>query len=347
MKFQSNSKPILDIAIPTYNRTFFLAQTLSSVQTAISYIDISERQLVSVSVHSNSTKDFEIYRELTNSFSERFYDLGVSFRCCTSGVNIGAEQNMLGLFLSSSAKYIWILPDDDLAAPDSVSQILDVVTVSDFSFLLGSFEEQTQIEHSYDYAPLTCLDLSVTNSVHQVFEYPSSFHAFFCSHRLVSLQEMIFNLDLLKKYIHSKEYIDLIDPFLPFTFAVFCLNSKLPLLCYSNSIGLFRKDDPSSPWRHLWFKLLLIDWPRLVRKLLALGLIPKALYKLIYHRMLSDANVFFALSARIDILSGINQYYKVNPLLALCSYPVFVIRALMFSPINLSRHLLRKAFNLR
>ena len=326
-------RPVLEIAIPTYNRSALLDQCLCSLIDSLENVDASCYELLSISIHNNSTRYFSEYNDLFKDYHNKFSFLGVTFSTCTSGVNIGPVQNQLGLILSSSAKYIWILPDDDLAAPDSVQVILDLVKEKDYSLIIGSMKYQQKIiPYPFQYTETNLNKDLISNSICKLFEYPSSIEAFLMSNKFVAYQEMVFNLDSLKSCLHNPEYLKVVDEFAPFTFSLICLQSRLPFAGLSSSIGYFRDGDPHSDWRHLWFKMLLQDWPCLIRSLGKLNIIPDHLFQLAYHQLIIDAKISSYLSARIDKLLGINKRFGINPFVAFCNYPLFFIKALLLFP---------------
>lgn len=338
-----SQRPVLEIAIPTYNRVTLLGQTLSSLVDSLANAESSLYAKLSISIHNNSTHLFAEYNSLIMYYQEIFSSLGVSFCSCITGVNIGAVQNQLGLVLSSSAKYIWILPDDDLVAPDAVQTILELLTKNDYSLIIGSMKhQQISIPYSFQYANCSLAENMIPNTLCKLFVYPSSIEAFLTSNKLVAFQEMIFNLDSLKDYIYKPEYLNFVDEFAPFTFSLFCLQSRLPFAGLSSSIAYFRDGDPHSEWRHLWFKMLLQDWPRLIRSLGNTKLIPDQLFELAYHQIIVDAGIYPYLSARIDKLLGVNKRFGINPFVAFFNYPFFFVKSFLGFPFHFVRLCLHK-----
>ena len=88
------SKNILEIAIPTYNRTIQLRKCLKSISIAIKLLSQKDRKFIGITINDNSTKDFNKRRLVINYFQIKFKSLGINyFKYQVTGFNIGSNNN--------------------------------------------------------------------------------------------------------------------------------------------------------------------------------------------------------------------------------------------------------------
>ena len=118
----SESKNILTIAIPTFNRPQETAQRLAEIS----------RQLVpgiEVVVFENGATS-----ETRNAI-EKYLGEQVLYK--PSAFNRGFSLNILRCFENSSSTWVWILGDDDEVLPDSVGRIISWIGASDGDHFLS------------------------------------------------------------------------------------------------------------------------------------------------------------------------------------------------------------------
>jgi glycosyltransferase involved in cell wall biosynthesis len=99
------SKPILTIAIPTYNRAFFLDRTLGQLHREILLL---ENCYVEVLVSNNRSEDH------TQEILNKYEALGLIMRVIYNSSNIGSDKNIAQCFNEAIGNYVLILGDDDL-----------------------------------------------------------------------------------------------------------------------------------------------------------------------------------------------------------------------------------------
>lgn len=119
-------KPLLTIAIPTFNRALYLDQTLRQLQKEISGCSI---QSVEVLVSDNASPD-ETARVVSNAIR---YGLGISY--IKNPENIGSDANIAQCFNEANGKYVLILGDDDLFVDGSLSWLMDKLASREYGLV--------------------------------------------------------------------------------------------------------------------------------------------------------------------------------------------------------------------
>jgi abequosyltransferase len=124
-------KPLLTLAIPTYNRAWCLRELLSVLVDQL--IDEPRVELI-ISDNASSDDTETVVRE----FSAR----GLRVRYIRNVENVGPDANFLQCFEQARGKYTWIFSDDDLIIPGGIAKILsycqaaeyDLIWVSNYPF---------------------------------------------------------------------------------------------------------------------------------------------------------------------------------------------------------------------
>ena len=117
-------RPLLTIAIPTYNRSRYLVRLLAVLGPQI--IDAPQVDLLIADNHSPDTTP-----DVVDSFRAR----GNSCRYVRSDTNIGSDGNFLKCFEEATGKYVWLLGDDDLPEPGSVQRILSILSSQEYDLV--------------------------------------------------------------------------------------------------------------------------------------------------------------------------------------------------------------------
>jgi abequosyltransferase len=123
-------RPLLTIAIPTYNRERYLAGLLSMVEPQV--LNQSRLELI---ISDNASTDGT--DSVARGFAKR-----TGCRYIRNDANVGADGNILRCFQQAKGKYVWIFGDDDILVPGAVGKVLahlesgeyDLVYVSSFEF---------------------------------------------------------------------------------------------------------------------------------------------------------------------------------------------------------------------
>lgn len=109
------SRPLLTIAIPTYNRAEFLEKCLSRVlaQCDFSRVEV----LVSDNCSEPSTQ------KVVNNFQITYPELAY-YR---NDENIGMDGNFLCCYERAKGDYLWLLGDDDFLLPGVIKELLKIL----------------------------------------------------------------------------------------------------------------------------------------------------------------------------------------------------------------------------
>jgi abequosyltransferase len=124
-------KPLLTVAIPTYNRARCLKELLSVLAD-----QLKDEPRVEFIISDNASPDE------TPSVVQDFVARGLRVRYIRNPQNVGSDANFLQCFELASGKYFWLFGDDDLIVPGALERILtyceaaeyDLIWVSSYSF---------------------------------------------------------------------------------------------------------------------------------------------------------------------------------------------------------------------
>lgn len=119
-----NEKPILTIAVPTYNRSPKLAFLLKNLAPQL----INEPR-VELIISDNCSPDD------TPSLVKSFIDSGLRCRYVRNREDIGPDGNFLQCYGMASGKYVWIFSDDDVVLPGCVDTLLRLIGDQDFDLV--------------------------------------------------------------------------------------------------------------------------------------------------------------------------------------------------------------------
>jgi abequosyltransferase len=111
---ETTARPLLTIAIPTYNRSEFLRQLLGSLLE-----QVRNQNRVELLISDNASTDGteELVGEMQHDGTRLIY--------LRNSQNIGPDANFLQCFESASGKYVWIIGDDDLVLPGAVDHVVE------------------------------------------------------------------------------------------------------------------------------------------------------------------------------------------------------------------------------
>jgi abequosyltransferase len=116
-------KPLLSIAIPTYNRATFLQEILGSLLP-----QISPEMPVELIISDNCSTDG------TEGIVRALIKEGHRISYVRNSANIGPDANILQCFEAASGSYAWVLGDDDVILEGSISKLLYLLK-SDYSIV--------------------------------------------------------------------------------------------------------------------------------------------------------------------------------------------------------------------
>jgi abequosyltransferase len=117
-------KPLLTIAIPTFNRSACLTQLLEVLAPQL----VGESR-VELMISDNQSQDD------TPAVVESFRQKGLVLTYIRNETNIGSDANFLQCFEQASGKYMWLVGDDDIILPDALARILPVLAAADYTLV--------------------------------------------------------------------------------------------------------------------------------------------------------------------------------------------------------------------
>jgi glycosyltransferase involved in cell wall biosynthesis len=120
----ASERPLLTIAIPTYNRSRYLARLLAALDSQMA--DDSRIELLISDNHSSDNTP-----EVVASFQSN----RKSCRYLRNETNIGSDANFLQCFESAAGKYVWLFGDDDLPEPGSLMEILSILSSEEYDLV--------------------------------------------------------------------------------------------------------------------------------------------------------------------------------------------------------------------
>lgn len=124
-----SAKPLLTLAIPTYNRAACLRELLSVLAD-----QLQNEPRVELMISDNASPDD------TPAVVQDFVDRGLRIRYIRNPENIGPDANFLQCFEQARGKYVWLFSDDDLIIPGGLAKILNYFAdvTYDLIWLTGS-----------------------------------------------------------------------------------------------------------------------------------------------------------------------------------------------------------------
>ena len=112
---QKDARPLLTIAIPTYNRANCLRLLLSELAKQIS----DDRVELIVSDNASPDETPKIIEDYTRQ--------GMKFQYTRNIINVGPDANILQCYEMAQGEYVWIVGDDDVIVPGGLDWVLSVL----------------------------------------------------------------------------------------------------------------------------------------------------------------------------------------------------------------------------
>ncbi len=140
---QASSRPVLTLAVPTYNRAANLELLLRTLAPQLA----AEPQ-IELLISDNASPDS------TEALVRGLIAEGLRCRYLRNPHNIDADPNFLQCYREARGKYVWIFGDDDLLLPGALSLLMrflvpaadrpefDLIFVTPFGFLLRPDERR-------------------------------------------------------------------------------------------------------------------------------------------------------------------------------------------------------------
>ncbi len=135
-------RPLLTIAVPTYNRAQYLREFLASALPQIS--GHAEVELI---ICNNASTDE------TRCLLESTVHAGEPLRVIHQPGNVGSDANFVRCFHEARGKYFWLCGDDDILRPGAVDAIAGHLLRADYDLVFVApepFTSDWQAEHRPD-----------------------------------------------------------------------------------------------------------------------------------------------------------------------------------------------------
>jgi abequosyltransferase len=108
-----NDRPLLTIAVPTYNRSFFLNELLSCL-----FEQCMPDSRIEHLVSDNASTDE------ASAIVAGYADRRLQIRYLRNISNIGDDVNFVRCFDKARGKYVWPIGDNDFVVPSAVGKIV-------------------------------------------------------------------------------------------------------------------------------------------------------------------------------------------------------------------------------
>ena len=115
-------KPLLTIAIPTWNRASYLRLNLNQLAAQIDGLEL----LVEILISDNCSSDE------TSSIVENYIKGALPIKYVRNATNIGSDCNIAQCFNLASGHYVMILGDDDLLVDGALPMLLRILKESEY-----------------------------------------------------------------------------------------------------------------------------------------------------------------------------------------------------------------------
>jgi abequosyltransferase len=111
------ARPLLTIAIPTYNRAGHLSELLRVLEPQLAVLP-----QVELLVSDNASDDHT--PEVIAEAQRRFAAAGIVLTVYRHDINLGADANFVSCYRRARGHFFWICGDDDLIVPGGVAQVV-------------------------------------------------------------------------------------------------------------------------------------------------------------------------------------------------------------------------------
>lgn len=121
---EQKARPLLTIAVPTFNRSQLLSQFLSAISP-----QLASEGRVELLISDNASPDE------THDVVLKYQMNGAQIRYIRNKANLGADLNILQCFELAAGKYVWICGDDDVIEPGGLAVVLRHLAESDYDLV--------------------------------------------------------------------------------------------------------------------------------------------------------------------------------------------------------------------
>jgi abequosyltransferase len=156
-------RPLLTIAIPTYNRARYLDGLLATLMEQM----LGETG-VELLVSDNASSDD------TGALVASYQGRGLGIRYIRNANNLGPDRNILQCYEQASGKYVWIFSDDDLIHSETLGRVLKALSSGRYDLVcVRAYFFEGEYNRHKDFSATA--DLDVTSAE----ELAAHFHVFF------------------------------------------------------------------------------------------------------------------------------------------------------------------------
>lgn len=136
-----SKKPLLTIAIPTYNRSSCLARLLDSIIQQDNYCPDELEVIICDNASADETET--IAKSGLDKIKNSTYHLNEE--------NLGMDGNFKKCFELSNGKYLWMIGDDDLIVKDGISKVLSIIKARpSLDMIYVNSAANTELKHDTD-----------------------------------------------------------------------------------------------------------------------------------------------------------------------------------------------------
>ena len=121
------TRPLLTIAIPTYNRSNELEMLLTALAP-----QLTNHPEIELFISDNASPDD------TAALVRCFQDKGLALRYHRHPENIGPDANFLSCFRAARGKYFWLFSDDDIILPGTIDTLISHIAHGDFDIIYAT-----------------------------------------------------------------------------------------------------------------------------------------------------------------------------------------------------------------
>lgn len=129
------SKIILSICIPTYNRDWCVKEQIERIEQCPESIKQDVEFIISDNCSTDNTES--VARDAVHS------DLGIKYTYVRNTENEGMDGNFVQCFNLSKGKYVWLLGDDDYLNIQILPNLLELLKKDEYGLVHISQSDET------------------------------------------------------------------------------------------------------------------------------------------------------------------------------------------------------------
>lgn len=115
----SDTKPIISVCVPTYNRVEYLQICLDSITRQFTDINLYRRCEIIISDNNSKDNTYGLIKKYQKKYR--------NIRYHKNKKNIGGDRNLYKAGTLAKGKYLWFFSDDDIFQNNSLNTVLNVI----------------------------------------------------------------------------------------------------------------------------------------------------------------------------------------------------------------------------